>query len=189
MLLGDFNLPAREKYFGDLLGPALGYRPSLDPDVWVSMSSNIGLLPGVVTGVGQQSKKKRRTKATDKLYDNVYLSPALRGASAGGDVIGGGVINLMDMLQGAMPAGWDLGVSDPTALEFKMKRVVVEQTISDHLPVWCDLSVVKGVPHRAPRGKLSKVKVGVTNWARHAGDARVRLGEKYRKKTSVGTFR
>ena len=103
-------------------------------------------------------------------------------------MIGSGVINLMDMLQGAMPAGWDLGVSDPTALEFKMKSVVVEQTISDHLPVWCDLSVVEDVPYQASSAKLGKVKVGITNWARNAGDARVRLGEKYQKKDTVGTF-
>ena len=185
LLLGDFNLPAREKYFADLLGPALGYQPSLDPDVWVSMSSNIGLLPGVMPNAGKHAHKKR-TKTTDKLYDNVYLSPALRDAAAGGDVIGGGVINLMDMLQGAMPAGWDLGVNDPTALEFKMKRVVVEQTISDHLPVWCDLSVTDGVPYQA--SKLNQVKVGITNWARNAGAARVRLGEKYLRKSTVGTF-
>ena len=150
MILGDFNLPARRKYFKDLLGPALGYEPSVDPDVYVSMLSNVDDLSDLdfsssATGAAKAEKRgKKRTKETDKLYDNIFLSPPLRGSAdqTGGDVLRGAVVNLINMVPGAMPKEWNLGVQYREKLELELKIKVARRSMSDHLPVWCDLRVV-----------------------------------------------
>eukprot|EP00941_MAST-03F_sp_MAST-3F-sp1_P005988 g5988.t1 len=191
MFLGDFNLPARCNYFEDLIG-ALGYTRSLDPDVWVSMTSKIDMLPTMQSAEEKEKRKKRERgkrklpKDDDKLYDNIFLSPPLRQGAAenGGKVEETGVINLMDLMKGSMREGWDMGVPDKSKLEMKLKKLAVRTQLSDHLPIFCDLSLVtKGVPYKPIK---KKVKVGISLFARDEGDNRIKIGQKYKRVDLVG---
>ena len=154
LMFGDYNMPCRPENFESLLGPILGYAPCLDPETCPapSMLSKVDAIDGeagadggmAATLGGKSTKKKRAPIPGDFLWDNIIMSPPLR-VAGGADVLASGVCNLVALLEDiAMPMmmGAPL-IEDPVKAAVamhEMKKQLLRATVSDHMPVFADLT-------------------------------------------------
>jgi endonuclease/exonuclease/phosphatase family metal-dependent hydrolase len=172
VMMGDFNLPARPNNFRSLLGDDLNYRPCLDPEV-----SPASMLSRATAG-GEEDEEERVGKQKevpgDMLFDNIIMSPPLDdddlgvgGGHGGGEVAAQGVCNLVALIDDfdlPMLAGADMGERDTAQLLLSMKKLMVLKCISDHLPVWADITAGSGYSTGGGPRAMPKVKIGIVRF-------------------------
>ena len=179
IMFGDYNMPCRPENFESLLGPKLGYSPCLDPETCPTASMLSKSDGGDVGGADDADyfsvaikggkKKKRGPIPGDFLWDNIILSPPLRstGGRGGAEVAASGVCDLVSLLDdfmnpdALMIKGVQMYADQAQAASaiLKIKKALLKDAVSDHMPVFADLTTGSHYGRATGRADATRIEV------------------------------
>ena len=126
IVMGDFNMHPTTG-FHDLVD-VLGFKVGVDPLHWASSMTSQAVLNG--------GRATQAPPAPPKLYDNIFISQHLR-QDSGVCIVAGGVLDLRDF-------------TPPDIVGEKTLRTFINETLSDHFPVYVQLVVGERTQYDGP---------------------------------------